>query len=85
MATISMTVNGKPVTANAEPRTLLFYEASHRIAEMLAKNISLTTMLGVPVLLGDPARIRTLNDQLRQTHVGGRILMSRGVMAMGPV
>lgn len=29
-------------------------------------------------------RIRTLNDQLRQTHVGGRILMSRGVMAMGP-
>ncbi|WP_426051628.1 DUF3768 domain-containing protein [Brevundimonas sp. SL161] len=29
-------------------------------------------------------RIRTLNDQLRQTHVGGRILMSQGVMSMGP-
>ena len=29
-------------------------------------------------------RIRTLNDQLRQTHVGGRILMTQGVMSMGP-
>lgn len=29
-------------------------------------------------------RIRTLNDQLRQHHVGGRILFTQGVMSMGP-
>lgn len=29
-------------------------------------------------------RIRALNDQLRQRHVGGRILISQGVMATGP-
>lgn len=29
-------------------------------------------------------RIRTLNDQLRRSHVGGRILLTQGVMAMGP-
>jgi len=29
-------------------------------------------------------RIRTLNDRLRRTHVGGRILMTQGVMSMGP-
>lgn len=29
-------------------------------------------------------RIRTLNDQLRQRQVGGRILMTQGVMSMGP-
>ena len=29
-------------------------------------------------------RICMLNDQLRQTHVGGRILMTQGVMSMGP-
>ena len=29
-------------------------------------------------------RIRTLNDQLRRSHVGGRILLTQGVIAMGP-
>lgn len=29
-------------------------------------------------------RIRALNDQLRQRHVGGRILITQGVMATGP-
>jgi hypothetical protein len=29
------------------------------------------------------ARIRTLNDQLRQTLTGGRIMMTCGVQAMG--
>lgn len=29
-------------------------------------------------------RISALNDQLRQRHVGGRILFTQGVMAMGP-
>ena len=30
------------------------------------------------------ARIRALNDQLRQDHIGGRILISQGVIAQGP-
>lgn len=29
-------------------------------------------------------RIRALNDRLRRDHVGGRILITEGVMAMGP-
>lgn len=29
-------------------------------------------------------RIRALNDQLRRNHVGGRILVTEGIMAMGP-
>jgi hypothetical protein len=29
-------------------------------------------------------RIRALNDKLRRYHVGGRILITQGVMAMGP-
>lgn len=29
-------------------------------------------------------RIRALNDQLRRQHVGGRILISSGIMAGGP-
>jgi hypothetical protein len=29
------------------------------------------------------ARIRVLNDQLRQNHMGGRIHISRGVVAFG--
>lgn len=29
-------------------------------------------------------RIRALNDQLRRQHVGGRILVSSGIMAGGP-
>lgn len=29
-------------------------------------------------------RIRALNDKLRRHHVGGRILVTQGVMAMGP-
>ena len=29
------------------------------------------------------ARICVLNDQLRQRHIGGRILLSRGLLSMG--
>ena len=30
------------------------------------------------------ARIRELNDQLRRDHVGGRIVITRGIEALGP-
>lgn len=30
-------------------------------------------------------RIRALNDQLRQKHIGGRIMLTRGVIELGPL
>ncbi len=34
---------------------------------------------------GRTARIRDLNDRLRRTHVGGRIMITAGVQALGAV
>ena len=34
--------------------------------------------------VGRRERVRALNDRLRQQHVGGRIFLSRGLVALGP-
>lgn len=30
------------------------------------------------------ARVRDLNDQLRKHHIGGRVVVTRGIAALGP-